>query len=128
MVAPVVPFLTDSELETILEAARSAGARSAGYVLLRLPWEVKGLFQDWLAHHYLLKAAHVMSRVRAMREGKENDPNFGSRMRGEGLFAQLLARRFEVACSKFGLSRDRRLTLDCTRFRPPAAQGQMCLF
>ncbi|MCC7548705.1 MAG: PA0069 family radical SAM protein [Burkholderiales bacterium] len=128
MVAPVVPFLTDSELETILEAARAAGARSAGYVLLRLPWEVKGLFQDWLAHHYPLKADHVMSRVRAMRDGRENDPGFGSRMRGEGLFAQLLARRFEVACARLGLNRQRRLALDCTRFRAPRPAAQLELF
>lgn len=128
MVAPVVPFLTDSELEQILEAARAAGARSAGYVLLRLPWEVKDLFQDWLAHHYPLKAAHVMSRVRSMRGGRENDPDFGSRMRGEGLFAQLLSKRFEVACARLDLNRDRRLALDRTRFRPPAAPGQMQLF
>src|SRR5581483_4717785 len=82
MVAPVIPFLTDAELEAILEAARRAGGQSAGYVLLRLPWEVKDLFESWLEHHYPLKAAHVMSRVRAMRGGKDNDPNFGSRLRG----------------------------------------------
>jgi len=128
MVAPVVPYLTDPELEKILEAAHAAGARSAGYVLLRLPWEVKELFQEWLEHHHPLKAAHVMSRVREMRGGKENDPNFGSRMRGVGMFAQLLGRRFEVACKRLGLNRERRIALDCTRFRPPPPPGQMQLF
>jgi len=128
MVAPVVPFLTDAELEQILEAAHAAGARTAGYVLLRLPWEVKGLFQDWLAHHYPLKAGHVMSRVRTMRGGRENDPEFGSRMRGEGLFAQLLAKRFQVACARLGLNSERRLALDCTRFRAPDTAAQLRLF
>jgi len=128
MVAPVIPFLTDSELECILDAARASGAQSAGYVLLRLPWEVKGLFQDWLAHHYPLKAAHVMSRVREMRGGRENDPDFGSRMRGEGLFAQLLAKRFEIACARLGLNCERRIALDCARFRKPVEPGQLRLF
>ena len=128
MVAPVIPFLTDAELESILAAARERGARSAGYVLLRLPWEVKGLFQDWLAHHYPLKAAHVMSRVRQMRGGKDNDPQFGSRMRGDGLFAQLLAKRFDVACNRMALNSERRMTLNCTRFRPPSAGPQLRLF
>ncbi|MCW5620361.1 MAG: PA0069 family radical SAM protein [Burkholderiales bacterium] len=128
MVAPVIPFLTDSELESILEAAHVAGAQTAGYVLLRLPWEVKDLFQGWLDHHYPLKAAHVMSRVREMRGGRENDPNFGSRMRGDGLFAQLLGKRFAVACSRLGLNRERRRTLDCTRFRPPRSGPQLDLF
>ena len=128
MVAPVIPYLTDPELERILASARAAGAGSAGYVVLRLPWEVNGLFQAWLAHHYPLKAAHVMSRMREMRGGKDNDPNFGSRMRGQGLFAQLLARRFEVACTRLGLNRERRRALDCTRFRPPPPPGQMQLF
>ena len=128
MVAPVIPFLTDAELEAILEAARRAGGQSAGYVLLRLPWEVKDLFESWLEHHYPLKAAHVMSRVRAMRGGKDNDPNFGSRLRGEGLFAQVLAKRFEVACARLGLNRERRRGLDCSRFKPPKTGPQMALF
>src|SRR5690606_28368957 len=84
LVAPVIPFLTDSQIETVLEAARAHGARSAGYVLLRLPWEVKDIFRDWLERHYPLKAKHVMSRVHQMRGGRDNDPRFGSRMSGEG--------------------------------------------
>jgi DNA repair photolyase len=128
MVAPVIPFLTDAELESIVEAAAAAGAQSAGYVLMRLPWELKELFKDWLEHHFPLKAAHVMSRVRQMRGGRENDPSFGSRMRGEGLLAELLEKRFDIACSRAGLNRQRRLALDTTRFRPPHTGPQLDLF
>lgn len=128
MVAPVIPFLTDAELESILEAAAGAGASIAGYVLMRLPWEVKALFEGWLKHHYPLKAAHVMSRVRAMRNGRENDPNFGSRMRGDGLFAQLLGKRFAAACARLQLNRERMHGLDCTRFKPPHIGPQLSLF
>lgn len=129
-VAPVIPFLTDSELEPILEAAANVGARTAGYVLLRLPWEVKDLFREWLEKHFPLKAAHVMSRVHEMRDGKDNDPRFGTRMTGEGLFAQLLAQRFEKACERFGFRRkDRELrALDTTKFIPPSRNGQASLF
>jgi DNA repair photolyase len=128
MVAPVIPFLTDSGVESVLEAVAEAGAQSAGYVLMRLPWELKELFKDWLETHYPLKAAHVMSRVREMRGGKENDPRFGSRMRGEGLLADLLRRRFEIACERLRLNRERRRPLDCTRFRPPPSAPQLDLF
>ncbi len=127
MVAPVVPFLTDSATEHILEAARDAGAQSAGYVLMRLPYEVKDLFKNWLMQHYPLKAAHVMSRVQQMRGGRENDPEFGSRMRGNGEFADLLRKRFEKACARLGLNEHRR-DLDTTQFRPPRIDGQMDLF
>ncbi|HXF17067.1 MAG TPA: PA0069 family radical SAM protein [Burkholderiales bacterium] len=127
MVAPVVPLLTDSETEHILEAARDAGALSAGYVLMRLPYEVKELFKDWLMHHYPLKAEHVMSRVKQMRAGRENDPNFGSRMRGSGEFADLLRTRFEKACHRLGLNQQRR-TLETGLFRHPRLDGQMDLF
>jgi DNA repair photolyase len=128
MVAPVIPFLTDSGVESVLEAVAEAGAESAAYVLMRLPWELKDLFKDWLETHYPLKAAHVMSRVRDMRGGKENDPRFGSRMRGEGLLADLLRKRFDIACTRLGLNRERRLPLDCTRFRPPRSRPQLDLF
>jgi DNA repair photolyase len=127
LVAPVVPFLTDADMEHILDEARAAGATSAAYVLLRLPHEVKDLFRDWLAQHYPLKAAHVMSRVQQMREGRDNDPEFGSRMRGSGVFAQMLAHRFEVACRRLGFNRARQ-QLDCTLFRPPSLHGQLDLF
>jgi len=128
MVAPVVPFLTDSGIEALLEAAREAGADRAGYTLMRLPWEVKDLFKDWLEHNFPLKAAHVMSRVRDMRDGRENDPNFGSRMHGAGELAELLSKRFNMACRRLGLNHVRRGPLDTTKFKPPRLDGQMDLF
>jgi DNA repair photolyase len=127
MVAPIVPLLTDPETETILEAARDAGAGTAGYVLMRLPYELKELFKDWLTHHYPLKAAHVMSRVRQMRDGRENDPEFGSRMRGSGELADLLRMRFDKACKRLGLN-EQRPALDVTQFKRPRLDGQMGLF
>ncbi len=127
MAAPVIPFLTDAELEKILEAACEHGARHAGYTLLRLPYELKDLFKDWLAVNYPLKAEHVMSRLRGMRGGRENDPNFGSRFRGEGLFSELLSQRFHKACDRLGLNREE-LELDTSLFRPPSKNGQMDLF
>ncbi len=127
MVAPIVPFLTDHETEAILERAAGAGATRAGYVLLRLPLEIDALFCEWLAHHFPLKAEHVMRRVRAMRGGRSYDATFGKRMRGEGLFADLLAQRFGKACDRLGLNRERR-SLDTTQFRPPGPAGQLDLF
>ena len=128
-VAPVIPFLTDAELEPILEAAAGAGARRAGYLLVRLPWEVKDLFKAWLEEHFPLKADHVMARIHEMRAGRDNDPSFGTRMTGTGLFAELLRQRFDKACRRLGLDgEDRRFTLDCTRFRAPSTRGQGNLF
>jgi DNA repair photolyase len=130
-VAPVIPQLTDRDLEGILEAAAAHGARSATWVMLRLPREVKDLFRDWLAQHYPLRAGHVMSLVQQIRGGRDNDPAFGSRMRGQGQFADLIARRFELACKRLGLNGDRALRLDTTRFHPPkasVANGQLDLF
>lgn len=127
MVAPVVPFLTDAEMERILETARDAGAVSAGYILMRLPFEVKTLFRDWLERHYPLKAAHVMSRVQSMRGGRDNDPNFGSRMRGSGELADILRTRFEKACKRFGFNEHRR-KLDVSQFRRPDDERQIPLF
>jgi DNA repair photolyase len=118
MVAPVIPVLTDHELESILEAAAGAGARRAGYVMLRLPFEVKALFREWLQEQAPLKAEHVMARVHELRGGRDNDPRFGSRMRGEGIFAELFRKRFEVACRRYGLNEERR-ELDTSRFVPP---------
>jgi DNA repair photolyase len=127
MVAPVIPFLTDDGLERILESAAELGARHAGYVLLRLPYEIKELFKDWLQNHYPLKAEHVMSRVRQMRDGRENDPEFGSRLRGQGLMAELLAQRFEKACRRLHLN-DEPMGLDTSQFRAQKLAGQMALF
>jgi len=128
-VAPVIPFLTDSELESILEACANAGATSAAYTLLRLPWEVKDIFRAILEQRFPLKAAHVMSRVHEMREGRDNDPNFGSRMKGTGMFAELLNQRFHKACARLGLNkRESAFDLDTTQFRPPGPKGQGSLF
>ncbi len=127
IVAPVIPFLTDHQIEPVLEAAYAAGARATGYVLMRLPWEVKDLFRNWLETHYPLKAKHVMSRVHQMRGGRDNDPNFGSRMSGSGELADLLRKRFDVACKRLGFNA-RSWALDTTRFRRPRRDGQLALF
>jgi DNA repair photolyase len=129
LVAPVIPFLTDHQIEAVLDAAWTNGARQAGYVLLRLPWEIKDIFKDWLERHYPLKAKHVMSRVQQMRGGRDNDPCFGTRMSGTGELAELLERRFEIACSRLGFNRGSRyVTLDTTGFAVPGGGQQMTLF
>ncbi len=127
MVAPVIPALNDKDIESILELARAAGARWAGYVLLRLPHEVKDLFREWLAQHEPLRAEHVMSLVQDTRGGRDNDPRFGARMRGTGVVADLIENRFAVACRRFGFNREEH-ELDCTRFRAPVAGPQLALF
>lgn len=126
-VAPVLPVLTDSELEAILAAAAAAGATFAGWVLLRLPWEVAPLFRDWLQEHYPLKATHVMSRMQQMRGGRDYDARFGTRMRGEGPYADLLALRFQRACRALGLA-TQPPPLDTTRFVAPDVGPQRSLF
>lgn len=129
MSAPIIPVLTDAELESILAAARDAGATSAGYVLLRLPYEIKDLFKQWLAVHAPLAAEHVMARVRDVRSGKDNDARFGTRMRGQGVYAELIRNRFQLACRRLGLAYRDRLQLDTSRFRsPPESGDQISLF
>jgi DNA repair photolyase len=129
LVAPVIPSLTDHELEHILRAARAAGATSAGYVLLRLPLELKDLFREWLTEHYPDRAAHVMSLINQSRDGKDYQSEFGTRMVGTGVFAQLLSKRFEVAKRKLALEDgEGRHELRTDLFRPPCASGpQMTL-
>ena len=122
MCAPMIPMINDMELEQLLEAARDAGARSAGYVLLRLPLEIADLFEEWLRVHFPERAEHVMSLIRQSRGGKNYDSRFGSRMRGEGQFADLLQQRFRLARRKLGLDRRDSFTLDCSQFCPPGAQ------
>ncbi len=122
-VSPVIPFLNEPELERILEAARGAGATSAFSIVLRLPWEVNPLFQHWLQEHVPDKAERIMSRVREMRGGKDNDARFGTRMKGEGIWAELLRQRFTKACTRLGLNRQR-VELDLSQFRRPAAEGR----
>jgi DNA repair photolyase len=124
MVAPVIPVLTDAETERILEAAAQAGAKSAGYVLLRLPYELKDLFREWLEHNEPLKAQHVMSRLHAMRGGRDNDARFGTRQSGEGEYAQLLRKRFELACTRFGLNCRTSFTHNTELFQPPVLGPQ----
>jgi DNA repair photolyase len=127
MVAPVIPALNDKDIENILEQARAAGARWAGYVLLRLPHEVKDLFREWLARYEPLRAEHVMSLVQGARGGRDNDPRFGARMRGTGVVADLIENRFAVACRRLGFNQDE-CSLDHARFRPPANSPQLALF
>jgi DNA repair photolyase len=128
MVAPVIPQLNDSDLEAILEAAAQAGARFAGWIMLRLPREVAPLFRDWLEVHRPLRATHVMSLMRQLHGGRDYDATFGTRQRGRGAFAELIARRFDLACRRLGLDEDLP-ALDTSRFRPPRhATAQLELF
>ncbi|MRX50086.1 PA0069 family radical SAM protein [Paracoccus sp. S-4012] len=128
MVSPVIPVLTEPEVEAILKAAREAGARNASMIPLRLPHEVAPLFRDWLDRVAPGRAAHVMTRVQAMRGGRDNDPRFGSRMKGEGVEAQLLQQRFRLARKRLGYD-ESSPALDCSRFGPPARTGdQLALF
>src|SRR5258706_4404741 len=132
LVAPLIPALTDPTLEAVLEAGAAAGATMAGWILLRLPNEVRTLFQEWLAAHQPQRADHVISIIRQSRGGRENDPNFGSRMTGSGNFVELIGKRFDIACRRFGLNSEdnhmaSRKDLDCSLFRPPSAEGQMRL-
>ena len=127
-VSPVIPFLNEPELERILEAAARAGARSAFSIVLRLPWEVNPLFQNWLDQHVPERAARIMARVREMRGGQDNDSRFGSRMTGQGIWAELLRQRVKKASVRLGLNQQR-VPLDLSRFRPPVGQpGQGQLF
>jgi DNA repair photolyase len=127
IVAPIVPALTDAHLEQVIELAANAGADSAHYVLLRLPLEVRDLFVEWLQAHYPLRARHVMSLVNQMRGGKDYDATFGTRMKGTGLFADLIAKRFRLACARNGLNLAR-TPLTTSLFAVPDASGQACLF
>jgi DNA repair photolyase len=119
LVAPVIPVITDHELEDLVGAAVRAGARSVGYVMLRLPYEVKDLFREWLAEHHPQRAQHVMSIIQSMRGGRDNDPRFGTRMRGEGPFADLVRNRFKLALQRSGIAGVPRQPLVTTLFRPP---------
>ena len=133
-VAPQIPFITD-DMEQVLEAARDAGARSAFYTVLRLPWELDAVFREWLAVHYPDRAARVMARVQELHgldaaqrgAGRVYDSDFASRMKGSGLWADLLRQRFGAACRRLGLNRER-VELDVSQFRPGLARGQGSLF
>jgi DNA repair photolyase len=128
MASPMVPALTDPELEAILEAGRDAGAQSASWIMLRLPREVSPLMQDWLAQHYPDRAGRIMARLREMHGGKEYDANWHRRMRGEGPYAEIIAQRFNLAVKRLGLS-TLLPPMRCDLFRPPRqASDQMDLF
>ena len=129
-VSPVIPFINEPEIERIVEAAAEAGARSAFSIILRLPWEVNPLFQQWLDQHFPERAARVMARIRDMRGGKDYDATFSKRMKGEGVWAELISQRFRKACARHGMNRVR-TELDLTLFRKPRlppANGQGELF
>ncbi|MER8390544.1 PA0069 family radical SAM protein [Mesorhizobium sp. M1340] len=119
MVAPIIPGLTDPEMERILDSAQAAGAREAGYVLLRLPLEVAPIFKDWLLRHYPDRYRHVMSLIRSMRDGKDYDSEWGKRMKGSGPYAWQIGRRFEIAAKRLGLNAERR-SLRTDQFVPAA--------
>jgi DNA repair photolyase len=133
MTAPMIPGLNDAEMEKILEAAARAGARHAGYVLLRLPHELRQMFEDWLATHFPERAKHVLNLIRQTRGGGLSEPRFHHRMAGQGVYADLLLRRFARGTRQWGLD-EAREGLDCTRFalpddgEAPAAQAQLSLF
>jgi DNA repair photolyase len=122
-IAPVIPFVTEPDLERILTAAAEAGAVDASYIVLRLPWEVNPLFRQWLEAHFPDRAQRVMNRLREMRGGKDYDAEFGKRMRGEGVWADLIRQRFDKAVARLGLGSraDGYTTLDASRFQRPAA-------
>jgi DNA repair photolyase len=124
--APQIPFLTE-DLEQVLEAAWDAGARSAFYHVIRLPWEVSPLFRQWLETHYPQRAERVMARIHDMRGGKDYDANFATRMKGSGPWAELIGQRFRKAASRLGFNRER-VEMDETLFRPPSPAGQGRLF
>ncbi len=126
-IAPLIPSITDEYIEAILEAAAERGVRSASWIFLRLPHEVAPLFREWLEAHFPDRAAKVVVIVRDVRGGRDNDPRFTSRMRPEGVWADLFRRRFRLACKRYGLSMDRELQLDCSQFRRPDLTGQLSL-
>lgn len=126
LVAPVIPGLTDHELPAIIETATKAGGRFAGYVPLRLPYAVAPLFEAWLSQHLPTRKVKVLNRIRAIRGGKLNDPRFGSRLRGEGIFAEQIAALFSLACRQAGIG-ERSLQLSTTAFRRPGP-AQASLF
>ena len=128
MMGPIIPGLNDAEIENILKAARNSGAREAGYTMLRLPLEVKDIFKDWLEKTYPDKAQRVLSLVKSTRGGQENDPNFGTRMTGQGPYAWTIGRRFQLACQRLGLN-ENRVKLRTDLFNRPVQKGeQMALF
>ncbi|MCW5699924.1 MAG: PA0069 family radical SAM protein [Rhodospirillales bacterium] len=133
LVAPIIPFINDHEIESILAAAARNGAGSASFIFLRLPHELKELFSEWLRTHVPLKAERVLARIRDCRDGELYESRFGSRMTGSGPYAELLEQRFRLACRRFdlGYGRSGDFNLDCSQFKPPSKKGderQLSLF
>jgi DNA repair photolyase len=129
MVAPVIPALTDMEMEAILGRAAASGALGAAYILLRLPLEIKALWREWLGEHYPDRAERIMRHIREARSGKDYDSKFHQRMVGAGPYAELIAQRFALACKRLHLRRGREEgKLDCSQFCPPLERdGQLSL-
>lgn len=125
-VAPVIPAITDEFMEEIVQRAAALGVRSAGWIPLRLPHEVAPLFREWLSVHFPERGDKVMSIVRSIRGGRDNDPDFFTRMKPSGVWADLFRARFRIACKRAGIGKAR-FELDCTKFRPPETGGQMRL-
>ena len=125
-VAPVIPSITDEFIERILEEAAARGVRSASWIMLRLPHEVAPLFREWLSVHFPGRAAKVMNTVRAVRGGRDNDPDFFSRMKPDGVWANLIRTRFRLAAKRLGINSEK-FDLDCSQFRKPSPAGQLSL-
>lgn len=125
-IAPVIPSITDSFMEAIMEDAAARGIRSASWIVIRLPHEVAPLFREWLDAHFPERAGKVMTTIRSIRGGRDNDPNFVTRMRPEGVWADLFRRRFRVAAARLGFERPN-VALDCSQFRRPSVDGQLSL-
>lgn len=125
-IAPVIPAITDDQLEGIIEQAAAMGVRSASWIMIRLPHEVAPLFREWLSVHFPDRAAKVMGIIHEMRGGKDNDARFFTRMKPQGVWADLVRTRFRVACKRVGMRRAE-IDLDCTAFRPPNLDGQLSL-
>jgi DNA repair photolyase len=128
MVAPIIPAINDAEIERILDAAALAGVKGAGYVLLRLPLELRDLFREWLQENFPDRVSHVFKLIRDMRGGKDYDSTFGRRMTGAGPYAWMLGRRFETACEKLGLNQSK-VALTTAHFSAPRPRAeQLSLF
>ncbi|EIZ81331.1 hypothetical protein WSK_0038 [Novosphingobium sp. Rr 2-17] len=125
-VAPVIPSITDQFIEGILEAAAAQGISSATWIIVRLPHEVAPLFREWLETHFPDRASKVMATIRSLRGGRDNDPAFFTRMRAEGVWAELFRQRFRIAAARHGITRPN-VTLDCSQFRRPTLDGQLSL-
>jgi len=123
-VSPIIPFINEPEIERILEAAAGAGATPEFGLVVRLPWEVNPIFQRWLDQHFPDRAARVMARIREMRGGRDYDASFDTRMRGEGIWAELIAQRLAKAKRRFGLDRERHV-LDVSQFKKPLALSRV---